>query len=159
MLALGLQPFPDPFSSTDTVRDVGNNECFPFQGLNFCSHFRHMTRTTWWWGWTVSSHSIKNISKQQNENSVSREETCYFNRTETDQSMNESPDPLGPHSWPGCFQPIQCSTKHPVICTPDPNEPPQHLAKSATIDDVGKKPNTTSRRKSAVTTKKKKKKK
>lgn len=112
----------------------------PYQGLNFCSHFRHMTRTTWWWGWTLPSHSIENIGKQQNENSVSREETCYFNRTETDQFTNESPDPLGPHSWPGCFQPIQCLTKHPVIRTSDPNEPPQHLAKWATIDDVGKNP-------------------
>lgn len=124
MLALGLQPFPDPFSSTDTVRDVGNNYRFPYQVLNFCSHFRHMTRTTWWWGWALSSHSIENIGKQQNEKSVSREETCYFNRTETDQSTNESPDPLGPHSWPGCFHPIQCLTNTQLyaLLTPTPRQ-------------------------------------
>lgn len=67
----------------------------PFHGLKFCSHFRRATGTTRQLGRTLSSQSTQNVSKQQNENSVSGEETCYFNRIETDQSTNESPDPLG----------------------------------------------------------------
>lgn len=67
----------------------------PYQGLNFCSHFRHITRTTWWWGWTLSSHSIENTGEQQNENSVSKEKTCYYKQDRNKPVHKWVPRPSG----------------------------------------------------------------
>lgn len=67
----------------------------PSHGLKFCSPFRRTTETTWRLGRTPSSYSTENVGKQQHENSVSGEESCYFNRKETDQSTNTASDPLG----------------------------------------------------------------
>lgn len=133
VLALGPQPFPDPLPSTDVARGVGNNSCFPLSQAKVLFPFQRRNRdnlTTW----EDAVLPVHRERQQTAEGEFSfRGGNLLFQQDRNRPVHKRIPRPSGSHpgshNRPGHFQPIQCSTKHPVRRTSNPDELPQHLAK------------------------------
>lgn len=132
MLALGLQPFPDLFPMTDVVRGVSNNKCSPLSGAKVLFPFQTHNQDTL----AMRADAILPLHRERRQ-TAERElgfqgGHLLFQQDRKRPVHKRIPRPSGSrpgsHNRPGHFQPIQCLTKHPAICTSNPDEPPQHLA-------------------------------